>query len=224
MKKKEKIESPEKSRDKKIVRAIIISAILAAAVGVGVFFSIKVNKATVYSFKGDYTAGTAVKQEMLVPVEVDKTIVVNGQKSDINSKFITESQLQEVLASADKLRMDVGAGAFLTENALVEKGGNEIENALTSNYIAVTVEVDSVTGVTNDLRAGSYANVYLRVAGKSNTLQNIKILSVNKDKNKAIQSATLECDYAQAEVIAQAQAEGSIQLGLVGSAYQQVEQ
>lgn len=214
----------KESRDKKIVKAMVISAILAALVGVGVFFAIKVNKETVYCFNGDYSAGTQVKSDMLTPVEVDKTIVVGGQKSSINSKFVTDDNIQEILKSADKLRVDVGNGAFLTESALVVKGGNEIENTLTSNYIAVTVDVDNVTGVTNDLKAGSYVNVYLRVAGKSNVLQNVRILSVNKDKNKTLKSATLECDYAQSEVITQAQEEGSIQFGLLNSGYQEVKQ
>ena len=84
-------------RDKKIVKAIIISAILAILAGVGVFFAIRSNKDTVYAFKGQYSAGTTVTSEMLVPVEVDKTIVVGGQKSKLSSKFITKTNIEEIL-------------------------------------------------------------------------------------------------------------------------------
>lgn len=221
--KKEKVQSTTKQKDKKYARLLVLAVILAIGAGVGVFFSIRSQKATIYEFNGQYAAGTQVTANMLTPVEVDKTIVIGGEKSSVNSRFVTAGEIDEVLNSADKLRMDVGKGAFLTESTLVEKGGNQIENILTSTGVAVTVDVDSETGVTDDLRAGSFVNVYMRVAGKLNVIEGLKVISVQTDKNKGITSATLECDFEQSKVIAQAADEGSIRFGLTASGYQKAQ-
>lgn len=212
----------QKTRDKKLMRAIIVSIILAAGLGVGIFFALNSQTATYYEFNNTYTAGTQVKSEMLTPVQVDKRIVIGGQKSKLNSRYITESEIGEILKSGDALRQDVGAGFPLTESVLVTRGGNQIEQSMTQNSIAVTVNVDNVTGVTNDLRANSKVNVFMRVAGKSNVLQNMRVLSVNSNKNNGLISATLECNYEQAKLITQAADEGYIQFGLLGSTYQEV--
>ena len=213
----------EKTRDKKILRAIIVSVILAIGLGAGVFFALNSQTAKYYEFNNNYSAGTPVTANMLTEVQVDKRIVIGGQKSSLNSRYITETEIQEVLEKGDKLRQDVGQGFPLTESVLVERGGNQIEQAMTQNAIAVTVNVDNVTGVTDDLRAGSFVNVFMRVAGKSDVLQRMKVLSVNTNKNKNLVSATLECNYEQAKVLTQAADEGYIQFGLLGSAYTEQE-
>lgn len=218
----EQTENKEKTRDKKLLRAIIVSVILAAGLGVGIFFALNSQTATYYEFNKDYPAGTAITAEMLTEVQVDKRIVIGGQKSNLNSRYVTDTEIREVLESGDKLRQDVGQGFPLTESVLVERGGNQIEQSMTQSAIAVTVNVDNVTGVTNDLRAGSFVNVFMRVAGKSNVLQRMKVLSVNNNKNKGLISATLECNYEQAKILTQAADEGYIQFGLLGSAYSEV--
>ena len=220
--KKKKEKKPE-SRDKKFVKAIALAVILAAVSGVGVFFAINVNKETVYCFNNSYKAGDMLTKDMLTPIQVDKTIIVNGQKSNINSKFITDDNVNDILASGDKLRVDVGAGLFLTENTLVTQGGNAIENTMSSTALAITVKVDSTTGVTDDLRVGSRIDVICRLNGKTSVLEQIKVLSIDKPKG-TINKVTLECSLEQAKVLAQANDEGYIHFALVGSGYQVEEQ
>ena len=134
---------------------------------------------------------------MLTPIQVDSTITVSGRKADVSEQFVTSSEYAEIIKSGDSLRMDVGEGMPLTMSMLSVIGGSSIEMNMKPSSIAVTVAVDNVTGISQDLKEGSRVNVYCTTdTGVSLILQNMRVLTVNKPDGE-LSSVTIETDLQQ---------------------------
>lgn len=205
------------SKNKKIAIVLIIAALLIVASCFGVYKAIVSQKATIYVFNNTYKAGSVVTSSMLTPMQVDKNIVVTGNSDEIGTHFVTQRTYEEVIKSGDTLRVDVTKNEFLTSTILTNQGGNEIENRMKSTSIAVTVDADEITGVTNELGVGSYVNISCILDGTETIYESLRVLAASKNTSGAIISVTLECDYSQFETITKASNGGYIHLGLINS-------
>ena len=182
------------------------------------------SRQTIYVFNDSYSSGTQVTADMLTPIQVDSTITVSGRKADVSEQFITSSEYAEIIKSGDSLRMDVGEGMPLTMSMLSVIGGSSIEMNMKPSSIAVTVAVDNVTGISQDLKEGSRVNVYSTTdTGVSLILQNMRVLTVNKPDGE-LSSVTIETDLQQSMQLIYYSIYGKIYLGLVdASGYQAAE-
>lgn len=213
------------SRNKKILIIILVAFLF---LGLSVFGAYKVLspvRTTIYVFNNNYSAGTQVTGNMLTAVEVDSSIVVNGKKTAASSYYVTSDNYSSIISSAGVLRADVNAGTALMSSMLTTTGGNAIEMRMKKNAVAVSIAVNSVTGVTNTLSAGSRVNVYASY-GESTTLllQNMRILSVST-KDGSLNAVTLEVDINDSmRLIYACTHSNGIYLGLVdATGYQYVE-
>ena len=70
---------------------------------------------TLSMFSSDYTAGTQVTRELLMPVEVDATITEMGEATDISKRYVTEDEYIEMirLKTAVLLAASLKIGAIL---------------------------------------------------------------------------------------------------------------
>ena len=122
-------------------------------------------------------------------------------KTDTASRFVTGGDIQTVLNTGDSLRMDVAEGMPLTLSMLSVNGGSSVEMNMDPSKIAVTVPVTAITGVTNDLKEGSRVNIYAtgvnENGGTTLLFQNMRVLTVQKDANGGLSSATIEVDANQ---------------------------
>lgn len=114
-------------KNRKILIILIIAILVAAAGGVSLYLYLTPQKTTVYVFNSNYESGTALTEKMLTPIRCDSKIVTAGKTADVKSRFITGSELTEVLNSGDHLRMDVAEGMPLTRSELFVNGGSDIE-------------------------------------------------------------------------------------------------
>ena len=99
-------------------------------------------------------------------------------------------------------------------------GGSNVEMSMDPSKIAVTVPVTNVTGVTNDLKNGTRVNVYATggdTAGTTLLFQNMRVLSVQKDNNGALFSATLEVTADESLKLIYAANYSTLHFGLVDS-------
>ena len=114
----------------------------------------------------------------------------------------------------------------LTYSMLSVTGGSTVETYMDPSKIAVTVAVNGINGVTNDLKGGSHVNVYvsgIKEDGITLFLQNMRIISANTS-NGSLMSATFECDQNQALKLIYAATYSSIYLRLVDqNSYQYTE-
>lgn len=213
-------------KNKKVMVTIIVAVVAIILATICIFTFLSPQRTTVYVFKDAYPAGTQIKADMFLPMQVDSQIVIAGAKGEMNKRFITSAEFEEVIKTGDSLKMDVGEGAPFMLSFLTTAGGNAIEIAMNPSAVAVTVDVDGVTGVTDDLMAESRVNVYVayRASGTSLLLENMRVLSVNKSEAGSLISATIETNNDQALKLIEAQKNGAIHLGLVnGSGYQYTE-
>ncbi len=203
------------TRNRKILLVILTAIICFGIATYGLYSILTPQRTTVYTFNQNYSAGTLVTSNMLVPVEIDKTLVVNSNQMSAGDYFVTEANYKNVLSSAGVLRNDVYAGNALMTSMLTTTGGNSIEMTMKQNAVAVTVSANFVSAVTNELSAGSRVNVYASY-GDSTTLmlESIRILSVGRDGG-SINSVTLEVDIPQSLQLIHASTYGSVHLGLV---------
>ena len=91
--------------------------------------------------------------------------------------------------------------------------------------VAVTVPVNSVSGVSNDLKAGSRVNIYATGygGGASTTLifENMRILGTEKNGSASLTAATIEVSIEESLKLIDALNTSTITFGLVnGSGYQ----
>ena len=213
------------TKNKKILIAGGVGILCVILVCVAIFAFLSPQRTTIYTFNDAYSAGTPVTADMFTPLQVDSQIVIAGAKADMNKRFVTDAEFEELIKSGDSLRMDVGEGTPLMLSFLSSAGGNAIEIVMQPSAIAVTVNVDSITGVTDELSAESRVNVYVsyRASGTSLLLENMRVLEVYKTEGGDLSSATLEVTNDQALRLIEAANNGSIHLGLVnGSGYQYV--
>lgn len=179
---------------------------------------------TIYVFNDSYSIGEQVTEDMLSPVQVDSTITVAGKKSGIETRFVTPAEYAAVLTSGDSLRMDVSEGMPLTTSMLSTTGGSTVEMNMQSDLIAVTVAVDPITGISNDLKEGSRVNVYASIDAETELLQqNKRVLEVFYEEGE-ITGVSIEENASESMELIYAATYGKIYLGLVdGTGYQAVE-
>ena len=189
------------SKNRKILIILIIAILVAAAGGVSLYLYLTPQKTTVYVFNSNYESGTALTEKMLTPIRCDSKIVTAGKTADVKSRFITGSELTEVLNSGDHLRMDVAEGMPLTRSELFVNGGSDIEKNIHAGMIAVTIPLDSVTGAADGIREGSHINIYATgyddSVGTTLLFQNMSVIAVERSEKGTLTSATIEVDAEQ---------------------------
>lgn len=208
------------AKNRKII-FILVAAILSAIIGgVAMYFFLMPQKTTVYVFNDNYKSGEPLTEDMLVPIQADSKITVAGKQADTSSSFVTGRDIETVLNAGDSLRMDVSKGMPLSLAILSVAGGSNVEMSMDPSKIAVTVPVTNVTGVTNDLKNGTRVNVYATggdTAGTTLLFQNMRVLSVQKDNNGALFSATLEVTADESLKLIYAANYSTLHFGLVDS-------
>lgn len=216
-------------KNRKIILILVLAFIVAVIGGVALYFYLTPQKTTVYTFKENYSAGTAITQDMLTPVQADANIYYGGAKSDISSYYVTGDNISEVLKSGDSLRTDVVKGMPFTISLLTAGGGSKVEMQMDPTKIAITVPITNITGVTNELKSGSRVNVYVTGEGGGDSevystkliFQNMRVLSVSYAQGNTLESATLECNIEQSMELVYYASTYSIYLGLIdGTGYQ----
>lgn len=215
------------SKNKKILMVLIIALVLSVLAGVGVFTLINSQKTTIYSFNGDYKAGTKLSESMFTPIQVDKKVVESNRTGDISNYYITASSFNKIIGTGDYLRSNVSKSELLTKSMLVTNSGNEIEASMGSDKVALTLGVDSITGVTADIRAGSYVNIYCGetsgTSPKTDVFERMKILEVQQDDDGALKSITVECTADQCQSLVNYAQGGYIYMGLINiTGYQSI--
>lgn len=205
---------------------IVLAVIFAIAGGAGIYSYLSPQRTTMYVFNANYEAGTQLTSEMLTAVQVDSKIIMEGSSTDASSTFVTGATITEVLKKGQSIKMNVTEGLPLTNSLLSVSGGSKVEADMDPSKIAVTVSLSETTGVTNDLKESSRVNIYtIRNNAAVLILQNMRILSVNRDSNGAITGATVECDADQSLKLIYAASNSTIYFGLVeSSGYQATEE
>ena len=201
------------SKNRKILIILIIAILVAAAGGVSLYLYLTPQKTTVYVFNSNYESGTALTEKMLTPIRCDSKIVTAGKTADVKSRFITGSELTEVLNSGDHLRMDVAEGMPLTRS--------DIEKNIHAGMIAVTIPLDSVTGAADGIREGSHINIYATgyddSVGTTLLFQNMSVIAVERSEKGTLTSATIEVDAEQSLKLINAQNNSTLNLAVVDS-------
>lgn len=217
------------AKNKKILTILLVAVLVAIAGGVSLYLYLSPQKVTVYVFNDNYDSGTALAENMLVPVRCDAKIVTAGKNADVKSKFVTGAEIAEVLNAGDHLRMDVAEGMPLTRSELFINGGSDIEKNIHTGMIAVTIPMDSVTGTAEGIREGSHVNIYATgFQGNDGTtllFQNVSVIAVEKNTNGVLTSATVEVNTDQSLKLIYAQNNSTLNLAVVDSAgYEYTEQ
>jgi Flp pilus assembly protein CpaB len=211
------------SKNRKILIVFVLGILLAFATGVAVYQYLTPQRTTVYLFNQDYVAGTQVVMDMLVPIQMDNTVVISGMNISTGDILITNRFIQEALQTASVLRTDVSAGTPFMSSHLTATGGNSIEMRMRSDAVAVTLSVDNVTGITNELSFGSRVNVYASYNGEtylSEGMENLRVLRTTMGTN-GLSTVTLEVDGPEALMLVHAAQYSILHLGLIdGHNYQ----
>jgi len=121
----------------------------------------------------------------------------------------------------------VAGEVILQERAVEHHAGSSLSELIEPNKRAVTVRVNDVIGVGGFLLPGNRVDVLAtrmvqetQRATSRTLLQNLKVLAVDqtaqaeKDKPVVVRAVTLEMDPGDAELLAQAEEEGTLQLSL----------
>jgi Flp pilus assembly protein CpaB len=205
------------SKGKKILIVILIAAIFAAVAGYGLYVYLTPLKTTIYVYNNNYDAGKTISGDMLTPIVVDNSIVINGRDAGVNEQFVTAQTINSVISSGDSLLTNVYKGQALTLSDLNVASGTAIEKNMRTDAIAVSINLNNTTGVTSGLRIGSRVNVYSSVDGiTSLLLENMRVIKVNKSDG-ALSSVTIECTQEEALKIIYATEYTSVHLGLVNA-------
>ncbi len=216
-------------KNKKIVLILILAFLVAVIGGVALYFYLTPKKITIYAFKENLAAGTVITEDMLTPVQADATIYYGGAKQNISSYYVTGENINEIIRSGDSLRTDVVKGMPFTIALLTSGGGSKVEMQMDPTKIAITVPINNITGVTNELKSGSRVNIYITGGGEESgelfstklIFQNMRVLNVSYSNQGALESATIECTIDQSMELVYYASTYSIYLGLVdGSGYQ----
>lgn len=212
------------SKNKVIMTFIICTILFATLTCFMIYHYMSPRRGTIYVFNNAYSAGDQISSDMLTPLQVDSTIIAAGRSSDVGSQFVTPVEYTDIVRSGDSLRIDVGKGMPLTTSMLSVSGGSSVEMNMTSDAIAVTVEVNKYTGITNDLKEGARVNVYANInSGVHLIQQNKRVLEVYKSDGELSGISLEENIYESMELI-YAATNGDIYLGLVdGTGYQSSE-
>ena len=211
----------------KIILILVIAVIMAVLASLGIISYLSPKRATIYVFKSSYAIGTQITSDMLIPVQVDSSIVVAGRKANVSEQIVTSADIKDLLESGDSLKVSVGEGTPLMRSLLSIAGGNRIMMTMTPSKVAVTINVDNTTGVTQELYSGASVNVYVTAYSGSTFLlfEDMRVLDITRNKNNgSLSNVTLEVTNEQAVKLINSAKNGSIHLGLINeSAYQFVE-
>lgn len=205
-------------KNKKIVIVLavaLVCLVVAAALLVGFLTPIRT---TFYVFKDSYKAGTAITGDMLTPVQADSRIVVAGGSGEAGTYFITAENLKDYVQKGDVLRADVKKGEALMIDHVSKSGSSEVEVKMDPNAVVITVPVNSIKGVTPDLKSESHVNVYVsyKTGETELLLENIRVLSVQKNED-SLEGASLELSHVEALAVVAAVESGNLYLGIVNS-------
>jgi pilus assembly protein CpaB len=138
---------------------------------------------------------------------------------------------QGAYSSIDKVIGIVTMNKFYPDEIITEKRlseqGSTLSALIAKDYRAISVRVDDVVGVAGFILPGNKVDILAtktdRDTNKASTrtlLQNIKVLAVDQEaspekaKPAIVRAVTLELKPEQAEIIVQAEQEGTIQLTL----------
>ena len=211
----------------KILMVIALALVFTIAAGICAYQLLSPQRTTIYAFNKNYKAGTPLTAEMFTPIQMDSKIVVAGAKAPVSQRFITQAEFPALLRANDSLKTDVGEGTPLMCALLTVTGGNAIEMSMQSTAIAVTVDVNPTTGITNDLTPGSSVNVYVtyHTGGTKLIMEKMRVLAVHKSSSgSSLSGVTLELTNSEAVYLIDATKKGSIYMGLVNAGgYQFVE-
>jgi Flp pilus assembly protein CpaB len=212
------------SKNRKIIVVLIAALLFAFAAGIGVYTVLTPQRTAIFVFNKDYSAGTQISKSMLTSIQVDNKLISGGTQLSTGDYFITGGNYEAVLQSAGILRTDVHGGTALMTSMLTTTGGNSIEMNMKKNSIAVTIGVNNISGVTDELTFGSRVNVYASYNSETVLiLQNIRVLKTTRTNN-GLNSVTLELDHEQSLELIHAQTFGIVHLGLVdANGYQYTE-
>lgn len=203
------------SKGKKIV-VVAFFALLCALIAVwSVYTYCSPKKETIYVFNNDYNAGKTLTADMLTPIQVDSSIVVNGRRAGVNEQYVTEKEINDYIYAGNYLFTGVHTGQALTPTSLSIASGSAVERNMSSDLIAVTIPISSTTGVTSDLRVGCRVNIYASLDGITTLLlENMSVIKVNKSEGQLV-SVTLDCNQEQAIKAINATEYYSVYFGLV---------
>ena len=220
-----------KAKNRKILLIVLVALLSAVIACVALYLYLTPQKVTVYIFNGNYEAGTVVTNSMLAPVQIDANLVLQGQKTKADQVLITaKTKAQYIDNKRNALRVDVTEGLPLTASVLTQNVSSPIGMALEdTDKIAVTVNVNSVSGVTNSLKAGDRVNIYASGTGENGyetklVFQNMRLLYVNGSGN-SITSATVEVTTEESVKLINVSKSYSLHFALInGSNYQSVDE
>lgn len=204
-----------KANNKKYLILLLAAIVMAVTLCFLLYKFLSPNRAIIYTFKDSYEAGTKLSSDMLSSMEVDSNIVIAGKKTDIADFYITSTEIDSIFKDGEYLLNNVGKGKALSYYDLAKTSATSIEKNMKSSSIAVTVDVDNVTGVTSELRIGSHVNVYSNTGDNTELiLQNMRVIDVSSNEG-IINTVTIECDKQQSLKLIAAKNYGDIHLGLV---------
>ena len=204
-------------KNSKILIILLLAIVMAVLAGFAVVSYLSPRRATVYVFKSAYSIGTQITADMLLPVQVDSSVLVAGRSTNVGEKFITSEEVRSLLESGDSLKVSVGEGTPLMRSLLSISGGNSIMMSMAPSSVAVTVSVDNTTGVTQELYSGASVNVYVTSysGGTFLLFENMRVLDINRKTNGELSSVTLEVSNEQAVKLINSTKNGAIHLGLI---------
>ena len=205
------------TQHRKILMTIAAAAILPLLFGILLVQFLVPQRTTVYVFKSGYNAGTALKENMVSPMQVDSKIIVAGNRYDAGNQYVTAAEMRKILKKGDSLRVEVSKGMTLTTSMLTAAGGTSVEANMKKSSIAVTVPVTNITGVTKEIRPGTYVNVYVSTEiGTSLLYEKMRVLEVYKS-NGDLTGVSLETNQEQSMKLIYSGKYGEIHLGIIDS-------
>ena len=205
-------------KNSKILMVLVVALIFTIAAGICTYQILSPQRTTIYVFTDNYKAGTKLTMNMFTPIQVDSKIIVAGARTPISQRFITQVEFAELMRANDSLKSDVGEGTPLVISLLSVTGGNAIEMSMQATAVAATVDVDPITGVTNDLAPGARVNVYVTFhsGGTKLLMEKMRVLAVHKGGG-SLNGVTLELTNSEAVQLIDATKNGTIYLGLVNA-------
>ena len=216
------------SKNHKILILLVAALLCAAGAGYMIYRYLTPQRTIIYAFNSAYKAGTQITGAMLAPMEVDASMVYNGSPYGVNSYFVTNDNVVDVIMSGDVLRADVEQGTPLMESLLSLNSGSSIIQTMKSDAVAVSIPMNSIRGVTNELSSGSRVNIYANYSGNGSItallMQDMRVLAVAKGSDGEMSAVTIECTPEQSIELVNAQVYTSLYLGLVNqTGYQMIE-
>ena len=208
----------------KILIVLILAVVLAIIASMFIVSYLTPRRATIYVFKSAYPIGTQITSDMLIPIQVDSGMIVAGRNTSINERMVTSNDIRALLESGDSLKVSVGEGTPLMRSLLSISGGNSIMMSMSPSSVAVTINVDNTTGITQELYSGAAVNVFV-TAYSGNTFllfENMRVLDIHRNQNNgSLTSVTLEVTNEEAVKLINSSRNGAIHLGLINpSGYQ----